>query len=304
MVIWVMIILSTAATANGEWRTAGGGRPWVEAILIVKKMRDVSGEMKKCEKRDGGRERARPWPGRRVIQMKLEAYEKCVFLALKCTSTGHILWRTIRVRQSERERGGRRRKATWKPPETTSFILVLQFSIIKIIFARKVRPAFSVSFFFSFFRALLSGFYLRHFVLIEKGITLYLECNLEFCFFLFVVRQEMMLRSQQLSISSSVTAYFDIFGHDKREMMMEGGWGEAGRAAVSLLTHVDAWVQKRKKMKKIQIPCCKKNCTVCFIPGKLRVRPRKNRKRTPRAIYTLRKSHSNDETVGKPWQRS
>lgn len=33
-----------------------------------------------------------------------------------------------------------------------------------------------------------------------------------------------MLRSQQLSISSSVTAYFDIFGHDKREMMMEGGW--------------------------------------------------------------------------------
>lgn len=48
-----------------------------------------------------------------------------------------------------------------------------------------------------------------------------------------------MLRSQQLSISSSVTAYFDIFGHDKREMMMEGGW-EAGRAAVSLLTHVDA----------------------------------------------------------------
>lgn len=150
MVIWVMIILSTAATANGEWRTAGGGRPWVEAILIVKKMRDVSGEMKKCEKRNGGRERARPWPGRRVIQMKLEAYEKCVFLALKCTSTGHILWRTIRVRQSERERGGRRRKATWKPPETTSFILVLQFSIIKIIFARKVRPAFSVSFFFFF----------------------------------------------------------------------------------------------------------------------------------------------------------
>lgn len=150
MVIWVMIILSTAATATGERRTAGGGRPWVEAILIVKKMRDVSGEMKKCEKRDGGRERARPWPGRRVIQMKLEAYEKCVFLALKCTSTGHILWRTIRVRQSERERGGRRRKATWKPPETTSFILVLQFSIIKIIFARKVRPAFSVSFFFFF----------------------------------------------------------------------------------------------------------------------------------------------------------
>lgn len=33
-----------------------------------------------------------------------------------------------------------------------------------------------------------------------------------------------MLRSQQLSISSSVTAYFDIFGHDKREMMTEGGW--------------------------------------------------------------------------------
>ena len=160
--------------------------------------------MKKCEKRNGGRERARPWPGRGVIQMKLEAYEKCVFLAPKCTSTGHILWRTIRVRQSERERGGRRQKTTWKSPETTSFILVLQFSIIKIIFAQKVQPAFSVGFFFLFcfvffFRALLSGFYLRHFVLIEKGITLYLKCN--FIVFCLLFRKEMMSRSQQLSIS-------------------------------------------------------------------------------------------------------
>lgn len=200
----------------------------------------------------------------------------------------HIDWPHLMTdHQSETERA-REGRETAESHMKAAWDYIFHFSTAILNHQNHLRSksstCFFCFFFFSFFRALLSGFYLRHFVLIEKGITLYLECNLEFFFFLFVVRQEMMLRSQQLSISSSVTAYFDIFGHDKREMMTEGGWGEAGRAAVSLLTHVDAWVQKRKKMKKIQIPCCKKNCTVCFIPGKLRVRPRKNRKRTPRAI--------------------
>lgn len=53
------------------------GRPWVGAIRIVK-MKDWNWEMKKCEKEMEG-ERARPWLGRRVIQMKLEAYETYFF---------------------------------------------------------------------------------------------------------------------------------------------------------------------------------------------------------------------------------
>lgn len=74
--------------------------------------------MKKCEKEMEG-ERARPWPGRRVIQMKLEAYEKCVFCVCVCTQM-HIYWpHLITDHQSETERaweGGRRRshmKGDW-----------------------------------------------------------------------------------------------------------------------------------------------------------------------------------------------
>lgn len=77
-----MIILSTAAKGNG--------RATLRPILIVN-MKEWDWEMKKCEKELEG-DRARPWPGRRAIQMKLEAYEKCgFFLVPKCTSTGHIL---------------------------------------------------------------------------------------------------------------------------------------------------------------------------------------------------------------------
>lgn len=53
------------------------GQPWVEAILMAK-MKDWSWEMKMCEKEIEGKG-ARPWLGRVVIQMKLEAYETCIF---------------------------------------------------------------------------------------------------------------------------------------------------------------------------------------------------------------------------------
>lgn len=142
-------------------------------------------ELRNEEERNGGRERTRPWPGRKVIQMKLEAYEKCVFFVPKCTSTGHIFWRTIRVRQSKHEREGDG-KATWKWIETTSFILVLQFSIITIILTLKFDLLFWP----------IVRLYLRHFVLMETRIILYLECK-----FLFLWFFEMMLRPQQLSMS-------------------------------------------------------------------------------------------------------
>lgn len=66
----------------------------------------------------------------------------------------------------------------------------------------KARPAFS---------GLLSGFYQRHFVLIEKGLNRILNA---ICADFFLFRKEMMLRSQQRSISYSFTAEFSIFFSD------------------------------------------------------------------------------------------
>lgn len=64
--------------------------------------------------RNGGRGRAGPWPGRRVIQMKLEAYEKCVFLLPKCTSTALA---TSYNGPSEWDRASVRGRETAKPHE-------------------------------------------------------------------------------------------------------------------------------------------------------------------------------------------
>lgn len=98
------------------------------------------------------------------------------------------------MRQNEHEREGDS-KATWKEIETTSFIWVLQFSVIKIIFTWKFDLLFWP----------IVRFYLRHFVLIENGLYCILNANSSFCDFVF---KELMFRSQQLSISYSVTAVY------------------------------------------------------------------------------------------------
>lgn len=87
------------------------GRPWVGAILMVK-MKDWKWEMKKCEKEIEG-ERARPWPERRVIQMKLEAYEKCVFFLYP---NAHLV-ATSYNGPSEWDRASVRGRETAKPHE-------------------------------------------------------------------------------------------------------------------------------------------------------------------------------------------
>lgn len=163
----------------------------------------------------------------------------------------HIDWPHLMTdHQSETERA-REGRETAESHMKAAWDYIFHFSTAILNHQNHLRSksstCFFCFFFFSFFRALLSGFYLRHFVLIEKGITLYLECNLEFFYFLFVVRQEMMLRSQQLSISSSVTAYFDIFGHDKREMMTEGGWVGGWKSCCQLA--YTCWCMSAKKKK-------------------------------------------------------
>lgn len=127
------------------------GRPWVGAILIVK-VKDWNERDEEMWERDGGSESARPWPGRRVIQMKLEAYEKCVFLY----PNAHLQWpHLITDHQSETERtweGGRRR-SHMKGDREYIFHLVLQSS----------QSSSSLTCFFG----LLSGFICAIFVSIE-----------------------------------------------------------------------------------------------------------------------------------------
>lgn len=85
-------------------------RPWVGAMLTAK-MEDWSWEMKMFEKEMEG-ERARPWPGRIVIQMKLEAYEFFFFLY----PNAHLL-ATSYNRPSEWDRVSVRGRETAKPHE-------------------------------------------------------------------------------------------------------------------------------------------------------------------------------------------
>ena len=73
---------------------------------------------------------------------------------------------------------------------------------------------------------------------------------------------------------------------------VKGRLEELLSACLHMLMH-ECKKKKKKKDKKSRFPVVKKkrNCTVCFIPGKLRVRPRKYRKRNPRAIYSYEIYH-------------
>lgn len=147
-------------------------RPWVEAILMAK-MKDWSWEMKMCEKEIEGK-RARPWLGRVVIQMKLEAYETCIFFF---GTQMHIYWpHLITDHQSETERAWEGdSRATWRENEATSFILALQSSAIKIIITWKFDLPFWP----------IVRFYLHHFALIEQKDMLCFKCNFTSSFFFF-----------------------------------------------------------------------------------------------------------------------
>lgn len=161
-----MIILSTAATRDG--------RGDLELGLFLCFVFFLKRKIKKCEKGTEGK-RASPWPGGESFKWNWK-HMKSVFLLpqnahLPATSYN----RTIRVRQGEREREGGS-EATWKDPETTSLILALQFSIVKIVsawkFALLLRPVVS--------------YCLRHFVLIENQILVFLlrrsSSQLKSCF--------------------------------------------------------------------------------------------------------------------------
>lgn len=95
------------------------------------------------ESREGG---GRPWPGRRVIQMKLEAYEMCFFFS---RTQMHIPWpHLLTDHQSETERvwEGRRQRSHIKRERLFFFCFCYEQSTI--VPKKKIIQKFDPFFFF------------------------------------------------------------------------------------------------------------------------------------------------------------
>lgn len=168
-----MIILSTAALGDGR-ATLSRGYSYSKNERL--KLRNEVWE------RNGGRESKTLTREKSHSNEIGSIWNVCLFCAQMQINWPHL----ITDHQSETEQAweGRDSKATWKEIETTSFISVLQFSIIKIIFTWKFDLLFWP----------IVRFYLRHFVLIRKRIYCTFDANSSLCDFI----QEMMLRSATL----------------------------------------------------------------------------------------------------------
>lgn len=162
-----MIIWSTAALGDGR-ATLSRGYSCGKNERLEPRNEDV-----RDRNRGRERERARPWLGRVVIQMKLEAYETCIFLVVFFWYPNAHLLATSYNRPSEWDRASVRGRetdggATRKESEATSFILAPQSSAIEIIITWKFDLPFWP----------IVRFYLHHFALIEQKDILRFKCNL------------------------------------------------------------------------------------------------------------------------------
>lgn len=122
--------LSTAALGDGR-ATLNGGYSYSKNERLELRNEDV-----------WERGRSRPWLGRIVIQMKLEAYETCIFFFFGYQNAHRLA--TSYNRPSEGDGSSGRGRETAKPHEkenkSTSFIFALQFSAIKFIITWKFDP--------------------------------------------------------------------------------------------------------------------------------------------------------------------